>query len=214
MATKSTSPQPLVMASLTSDVEDGGSLRFAPSSASSDDDETNAAATQDHHQPPLPSALPVVTPTDDTKDTILDQTTPIEPPTLNAPYRSNVVASSTSLTKKALPPPANIFPPPSAGAAASATSVYHHPHADGRKKIGLAIKSTATMYGPMSPDAGRSSIYLCHVISHFSPFSPFSNPLIFFVISNSFASVLPTSSHKSSPFYFESTQGGWRQAGP
>jgi len=214
MATKSTSPQPLVMASLTSDVEDGGSLRFAPSSASSDDDETNAAATQDHHQPPLPSALPVVTPTDDTKDTILDQTTPIEPPTLNAPYRSNVVASSTSLTKKALPPPANIFPPPSAGAAASATSVYHHPHADGRKKLGLAIKSTATMYGPVSPDAGRSRhISLsCHFA--FLSFFAISQSPHFFWESNSFASVLPTSSHESSPFHFESTQGGWRQAGP
>ena len=129
-----------------------------PSSASNVGNDTSGATKFNDHQS-SPSLLPVVTPTDDTKDTILDQPTTIEPPALNNPHHNNVVvASSTSLTKQALgPPPASIFPPPTAAAAALATSssVYHHPHADGRKKLGVAIKATANMYGSVSPSAGK-----------------------------------------------------------
>ena len=171
MTTNQVDPQSLAFASVKSDVKD-----VVPSSASNGGNDLIAfGATKDNeHHPSSPSLLPVVTPTDDTKDTILDQPTTIEPPTLNPPQHKNVTPSlSTSLTKQALrPPPASIFPPPSAAAAASATSssgIYYHPHADGRKKLGVAIKATANMYGSMSPSAGTFAILSCYrniLVSH------------------------------------------------
>ena len=132
-----------------------------PASANNGGNDMNdtTAKVDQHPSSPL---LPIVTPIDDTKDTIPDQSTTIQPPTLSPPHHNNVAPSfSSSLTKQALPPPpASIFPPPSTAAAASATSsVYHHPHADGRKKLGVAIKATANMYGSMSPSAGSFAMY-------------------------------------------------------
>lgn len=160
MSTNQADTQPLAFASLPSGIND-----ITPSSASNGGNGITAiGATKDNDHPSSPT-LPVVTPTDDTKDTILDQPTTIQPPTLNPPHHINVAPLlSSSLTKQALrPPPTSIYPPPSAAAAASATSssVYHHPHADGRKKLGVAIKATANMYGSMSPSAGTFAIYHC-----------------------------------------------------
>ena len=157
MTTDQTDAQRMAMASLKSGVEESGNLDVAPSSANKDDGEPNATAgtNEFHHQhPSSPSFLPIVTPTDDTKEMIQEQPTTIEPPTLSISDHSNV-APPTSLTKQALrPPPASIFPPPSA-AAATAASSYHHPHTDGRKNLGVAIKASANMYGSLSPDAGK-----------------------------------------------------------
>ena len=156
--------QPMAFASLQSDVPDIA----PPSSANNGGNDMNDTTAKVNPHPSPPSHLPVVTPIDDTKDTIPDQSTTIQPPTLGPPHQNNVAPSlSSSLTKQALPPPpASIFPPPSTAAAASATSsVYHHPHADGRKKLGVAIKATANMYGSMSPSAGTFAMY--HFIGTF-----------------------------------------------
>lgn len=148
-----------VVASLQSDGKD-----IAPSSASNCCHNRPATgATKDNDHPSSPSLLPVVTPIYDTKDTILDQPTTIQPPALSPPHHNNVPPSlSSSLTKQALrPPPTSIFPPPSAAAASvtSSSGIYHHPHADGRNKLGKAIKATASMYGSMSPSAGTFATY-------------------------------------------------------
>lgn len=144
----------LAMSSLRPGVEESGNVDVAPSSANKDDGEPNATAgtNEFHHQhPSSASFLPIVTPTDDTKEMIQEHPTTIEPPTLSISDHSDV-APPTSLTKQALrPPPASIFPPPSA--AATAASSYHHPHTDGRKNLGVAIKASANMYGSLSPNA-------------------------------------------------------------
>ena len=161
MTTDQTDAQRLAIASLKPGVEESGNLDVAPSSANKDDGEPNATAgtNEFHHQhPSSASLLPIVTPTDDTKEMIQEQPTTIEPPTLSISDHSNV-APPTSLTKQALrPPPASIFPPPSA-AAATAASSYHHPHTDGRKNLGVAIKASANMYGSISPNAGKCRVH-------------------------------------------------------
>ena len=155
MATDQSGAQQLAMASLKPDAREVGVLDVAPSSASKDGGEPNATINKGHHRyPSSASFLPVVTPTDDTKGVVQEHPSTIEPPTLSVSGHSNV-APPTSLTKQALrPPSASIFPPPSVAAAAAATS-YHHPHTDGRKKLGVAIKATASMYGSVSPNAGK-----------------------------------------------------------
>ena len=199
--------QRLAMASLKPGVEESGNFDFAPSSANKDDGEPNATAGTDefHHQhPSSASFLPIVTPTDDTKEMIQEQPTTIDPPTLSISDHSNV-ASPTSLTKQALrPPPASIFPPPSA-AAATAASSYHHPHADGRNNLGVAIKASASMYGSLSPNAGK-----CRVHGIASPH------LISFVLTHIFRIPLFCNcylrSYKDCPLDPRSSQNDWHQA--
>ena len=184
MSTNQADSQSLAFASLQSDVKGVA----PPSSASNGgDDIASIGATKDNDHP-SPPALPVVTPTDDTKDTILDQPTTIQPPALSPPHHNNVAPSlSSSLTKQALrPPPTSIFPPPSAAVSATSSSVYHHPHADGRKKLGVAIKATANMYGSMSLSAGTFAIHhFCRniLVSHYIHLH---HPSFVFGISNSF----------------------------